>query len=159
MANAKYPYIGDFKYLDEQGFPECPGDDVCPGPCDETCPIIAYNRSSELYQSGDFDKALDLVRKAIVRVPDEKFPAGWCLHGNICLSRKSWRDANNSFKQSYILDPSHSEPLLGGIMVTINTGKYDEALDICNKYVTDFGPDEEVERLRQIAEKRKAESV
>lgn len=159
MANAKYPYVGDFKYLDEQGFPKCPGDDVCPGPCDETCPIIAYRTSRELYQSGDYDKSLDLVRKAIVRIPDEKYPAAWCLHGCICLCRQSWRDANNSFQQSYVLDRGHSEPLLGGIVATINMGKFDEALEICRKYVQDFGSDEDVEHLRQVAETEKQKAA
>lgn len=156
MSNAKYPYQGDFKYLDENGWPECPGDDVCPGPCDESCPIVASEKACELYlEHGDYQVARDLLMKAIVRIPDELYPAAWHLLGNINLRMGYYTSADNCYRAAYDIDRSCKEALVGGLITSACLNRFDQAEIICKHYVEEFGEDDYFIKTRERYLERK----
>lgn len=154
MSNAQYPYIGDFKYLDENGFPACPGNGECPGPCDESCPIMGYEMSkTAFYVEHDKAKALDLVKKAIVRIPDEAYPKAWYWYGCLCMTEgvgHNTEDAKSAFAFAFSYNRHDRLSARGALHAMVCQGKFDEALKHCDFYARNFDFEEHtVERWKK----------
>ena len=89
------------------------------------------NRAVELAESGQYDKALDLINRAI-RL-DANNANSWYNKGIILFKMGRYQDALNSFAQAADIDPEFTEAWYNKGLALMHMGKYLEAIRAFNK--------------------------
>lgn len=104
-------------------------------------------RAHALYNEGQYDEALDLLREGL-----EVYPNAVELHvgaGYARLAREEFAWARRSFEQSLILDPDHEDALAGLGEVLLKFGQDEAGLRAFDRTV-ELGYDDDVELMLQI---------
>ncbi len=131
-------------WRDKNGKVICPGDS-CPKSCDETCPIWCQTKAINAFQSGQYDAATKLFKKALVIAPDYK--EAWVNLASVYGSINDHMEANKAFKTAYAIDRNYKQAILGLIISCKNLGQFDEALKYCDEFAAKFSK-AEAESLR-----------
>ncbi|MBW3628627.1 MAG: tetratricopeptide repeat protein [Gemmatimonadetes bacterium] len=93
-------------------------------------------RAHQLYDSGEYDQALDVLREGLRRYPDSAD-----LHvglGYVRLAREEFVWAYNCFQQALTFDADHEDGWVGTGETLLKFGRVDEALN-CFAKVDDLG--------------------
>jgi tetratricopeptide (TPR) repeat protein len=104
-------------------------------------------RAHALYNEGQYDEALELLREGLAR-----YPAAVELHvgvGYARLAREEFAWARRSFEESLILDAEHEDALAGLGEVLLKFGQVDAGLKAFERTVT-LGYDDDVDLMLQI---------
>lgn len=101
-------------------------------------------RAHKLYDSGDYDGALDTLKEAL-----HLYPHSVELHvglGYTRLAREEFGWARQSFERGLVLDPEHEDGLVGLGEVLLRFGRREEALDLFQR-ARRIGVSEDVDLL------------
>lgn len=104
-------------------------------------------RAHTLYNEGQYDEALDLLREGL-----SLYPHSVELHvgvGYARLAREEYAWARRSFEEALILDPEHEDALAGLGEVLLKFGQAEAGLRAFDRTVT-LGYDDDVDLMLQI---------
>ncbi|MBL0170139.1 MAG: tetratricopeptide repeat protein [Gemmatimonadaceae bacterium] len=104
-------------------------------------------RSHALYNEGQYDEALDLLREGL-----KAYPNAVELHvgvGYARLAREEFAWARRSFEESLILDPEHEDALAGLGEVLLKFGQADAGLRAFDQTIA-LGYDDDTDLMLQI---------
>lgn len=104
-------------------------------------------RAHALYNEGNYDEALTLLREAIALYPNAvELHVGF---GYARLAREEYAWARRSFEEALVFDPDHEDALAGLGEVLLKFGQLDAGLRAFEKTVT-LGYDDDVDLMLQI---------
>ncbi|WP_411281274.1 tetratricopeptide repeat protein [Gemmatimonas sp.] len=104
-------------------------------------------RAHTLYNEGNYDEALTLLREAVALYPNAvELHVGF---GYARLAREEYAWARRSFEEALVLDPDHEDALAGLGEVLLKFGQVDAGLRAFEKTVT-LGYDDDVDLMLQI---------
>ncbi len=104
-------------------------------------------RAHALYNEGNYDEALTLLREAIALYPNAvELHVGF---GYARLAREEYAWARRSFEEALVLDPDHEDALAGLGEVLLKFGQVAAGLRAFEKTVT-LGYDDDVDLMLQI---------
>ncbi|MEM3397377.1 MAG: tetratricopeptide repeat protein [Thermoplasmata archaeon] len=86
----------------------------------------AIARTRVLILTGDFDKALELTKKAVAATPDN--PNAWYMKGRAELEMQMFEEAAKSFSEAIKLNPEKKEYFMGKGLALMQIGRFEEAL-------------------------------
>lgn len=104
-------------------------------------------RAHALYNEGQFDEALELLREGL-----SLYPAAVELHvgaGYARLAREEYAWARRSFEEALLLDPEHEDALAGLGEVLLKFGQIDAGFRAFERTLT-LGYDDDVDLMLQI---------
>ena len=110
----------------------------------------------KLAGSGQYEKALDLVNKAIKL--DANNANVWYNQGILLSKMGRYLDARNSFAQVADIDPGFAEAWYNKGIALMNLGKYLEAIRVFDKAIALNPHDHEARRQRDLAQQNIMES-
>src|SRR5690606_27044554 len=99
-------------------------------------------QAHQLYDAGEYDRALELLREGLQRYPDAVD-----LHvgiGYVRLAREEYAWGLKAFEQALTLDPDHEDGWVGRGEVLLKFGRVEEAL-ACFRKVDELGLGEDLE--------------
>jgi tetratricopeptide (TPR) repeat protein len=99
-------------------------------------------RAHQLYDAGEYDEALDVLREGLRRYPDSAD-----LHvglGYVRLAREEYAWARHCFEHALQIDREHEDGWVGTGETLLKFGRVEEALD-CFAKVDELGADEDGE--------------
>ena len=111
----------------------------------------------ELAGSGQYEKALELVHKAIKL--DANNPNVWYNQGILLFKMGRYLDARNSFAQAADIDPGFVEAWYNKGIALMHLGKYIEATRVFDKAIALNPHDREARQQRDLAQEMIMESV
>lgn len=104
-------------------------------------------RAHALYNEGQYDEALDLLREGLVL-----YPGAVELHvgaGYARLAREEYAWARKSFEEALVLDPEHEDALAGMGEVLLKFGQVDAGFRAFERTI-ELGYDDDVDLMLQI---------
>ncbi len=104
-------------------------------------------RAHALYNEGQYDEALDLLREGVAL-----YPSAVELHvgvGYARLAREEYAWARRSFDEAMILDPDHEDALAGLGEVLLKFGQVDQGLAAFDRTIV-LGYDDDIDLMLQI---------
>ena len=110
----------------------------------------------ELAGSGQYEKALDLVHKAIKL--DANNAHAWYNKGILLFKMCRYQDARNSFAQAADIDPGFAEAWYNKGIALMYLGKYPEATRVFDKAIALNPNYREAQQQRDLAQKKIMES-
>ena len=110
----------------------------------------------ELAGSGQYEKALELVHKAIKL--DANNPNVWYNQGILLFKMGRYLDARNSFAQAADINPGFAEAWYNKGIALIHLGKYLEATRVFDKAIALDPNYHEAREQRDLAQKKIMES-
>lgn len=151
MSTKEYPYENTFEWVGDNNNPYCPGQEICKKECDESCPLVCYQKAHTMYGQGNADETLEYLRKAIAIVHEYKYHKAWLDYGAICY--RIGKGADMEAKRHFYLNQSvegfqiaygmsedrRDTALLWMAKGFWKMGKYEEALKACDTYARHFG--------------------
>ncbi len=99
-------------------------------------------QAHQLYDAGEYDQALELLRDGLVRYPDAVD-----LHvgiGYVRLAREEYAWGLKSFEKALTLDPDHEDGWVGRGEALLKFGRIDESL-ACFRKIDDLGLSDDLE--------------
>jgi Flp pilus assembly protein TadD len=99
-------------------------------------------QAHQLYDAGDYDRALELLQDGLLRYPDAVD-----LHvgiGYVRLAREEYAWGLKAFEKSLTLDPDHEDGWVGRGEVLLKFGRVDEAL-ACFRKIDELGVADDLE--------------
>jgi tetratricopeptide (TPR) repeat protein len=99
-------------------------------------------QAHQLYDAGEYDRALELLQEGLVRYPDSVD-----LHvgvGYVRMAREEYAWGLKAFEKSLTLDPDHEDGWVGRGEALLKFGRVDEAL-ACFRKIDDLGLGEDLE--------------
>jgi len=114
------------------------------------------DKAHELAESGEYEKALELVNKDIKT--DANNANAWYNKGILLFKMCRYQDARNSFAQAADIDPEFAEALCNKGVALMSLGKYLEAIHAFDKVIALNPNDHEARQQRDLAQKKIMES-
>jgi len=114
------------------------------------------DKAHELAESGQYEKALELVSKEIKT--DANNANAWYNQGVILFKMCRYQDARNSFAQAADIDPEFAEAWYNKGIALIHLGKYPEAIRVFDKVLTITPGNNEARHQRDLALEKIMES-
>ena len=115
------------------------------------------DKALELAGSGQYEKALELIHKAIKL--DANNPKVWYNQGVLLFKMGRYLDARNSFAQAADIDPGFAEAWYNKGIALMHLGKYLEAIRAFDKALTLNPRDSNAREQRDLAQKKIVEAV
>lgn len=104
-------------------------------------------RAHALYDEGQFDEALEVLREGLARYPQAvELHVGF---GYARLAREEYAWARRSFEEALVLDPEHEDALAGLGEVLLKLGQVDAGLKSFERTIL-LGYEDDVELMMQI---------
>lgn len=104
-------------------------------------------RAHKLYNEGDYDKALAVLREGLAIYPNSvelHIGVGYAYH-----AREEFAWAKRSFEEALVLDPEHEDALAGYAETILRFGRKDEAISTFRRTV-ELGYSDDVDLMLQI---------
>lgn len=104
-------------------------------------------RAHQLYNEGEYDEALDVLREGLALYPNSVE-----LHigvGYARLAREEYAWARQSFEKSLVLDPEHEDALAGHGETLLKFGQRDQALAAFRK-ILELGYADDIDLILQV---------
>ena len=114
------------------------------------------DKAHELAESGQYEKALELVNREIKTDPNNA--NAWYNKGVLLFKMCRYQDARNSFAQAADIDPEFAEAWYNKGIALMTLGKYLEAIRTFDKAITINPNDCEARQQRDLAQKKIMES-
>ena len=121
----------------KDGSVKCPGEEKCPGNCDNSCPIWLNTRGLECLMMNQQQSAIDYLTRAIQIAPD--FPDAHNNLGSVYGSINKHREALECFREALKLRKDYPNAWRGLIIAEKNLGRYSVALEHYDEYVHTTG--------------------
>jgi tetratricopeptide (TPR) repeat protein len=115
------------------------------------------NRAVELAESGQYDKALDLMNMGIKK--DANNANAWYNKGIIFFKMYRYQEALNSFAQATDIDPEFTEAWYYKGMVLMNLQKYLDAIRAFEKLLKLDPHNKRARNQLELAQKKIVESI
>jgi len=115
------------------------------------------NKALKLAESGQYEKALELVNREIKTDPNNA--NAWYNKGILLFKMCRFQEARNSFAQATDIDPEFAEAWYNKGIALMNLGKYFEAIRAFDKAIAINPNDRDARQQRDLAQKKIMESV
>lgn len=104
-------------------------------------------RAHALYNDGQYDDALELLREGLERYPNAVELRVGVAYAQLAREEFAW--ARRSFEAALVLDPDHEDALAGLGEILLKLGHVDEGLRMLQRTV-ELGYDEDIDLMVQI---------
>lgn len=128
----------NFEWLDENLEPYCPGRPTCQEEC-YLCPVHINEEACLIFEDGKIEEAKEQFKAAIDLTPDWRYGAAWCNLGTVYNHLGYAKDAFESFKNAWCINPDNARAYEGLAASYATLEEYDKALEWCDKYAAKFG--------------------